>query len=263
MARNSLKNVMRMIESAKETLPVEQEFLADLKRTIELDDETARRTPSPTYKPSSLKCIRNMYYQVTGAPQDASGSNYVMVGICNSGTDTHVRIQHYVDVMKDHGIECYYIDVADFVKVRDLKDITVVSKVGAETKLRHESLNMSFMCDGIIRYKNRYYILEIKTETSYKWTTRKDVDPVHFAQATAYSIAFGLDDVLFVYISRDTVDLKAYMLHVTDEMKTELIGKIEECDEFVRRLKVPPIPDDVSKKTCEYCAYKEVCRKDG
>lgn len=262
MARSSLKNVCRLIETAKETLAPEQNFLNDLKRSIELSADKDKRVPSKTYKPSGMNCIRASYYQIMGAESDESSSNYSMIGICNSGTDIHVRIQTAVEQMKDNSMDCEYIDVAEFVKQRNLDYLDIVSKSGMETKLYHNKYNMSFMCDGIIRYKGRYYILELKTESSYKFTNRKDVDPSHYNQATAYSLAFGLNQVLFVYINRDVLDMKAFMFNVTDEMKQNLIGYIEECDYYVKRMITPPKSDNVSKKSCTYCAYKTQCRKD-
>ena len=262
MARNSLKNVMRLIETVKETLPPEQDFLNDLKRSIELDANKGYRLPSKTYKPSGMNCIRQSYYQIMGVEPDKSESNYTVVGICNSGTDIHVRVQTAVEHMKENGMECEYIDVAEFVRQRNIKDLNIVSKSGMETKLYHTKLNMSFMCDGIIKYKNHYYILELKTENSYKFMNRKDVDPSHYNQGTAYSLAFGIDQVLFVYINRDVLDMKAFMLDVTGEMKEGLVGYIEECDSYVKRMIAPPKPENVIKKACSYCLYKSQCKKD-
>lgn len=263
MARNSLKNVAKLIASAKEEIPIEQQFLNDLKRSIEIDADSGYSLPSRTYKPSGMNCIRASYYQVSGIEPDKSSSNYTLVGICNSGTDIHVRIQTAVERMKENGMDCEYIDVQQFVNSRRLTDtLQIVSKNGMETKLYHKKYNMSFMCDGIIRYKNHYYILELKTENSYKFMNRKGVDPSHYHQGTAYSIAFGLDEVLFVYISRDILDMKAFMFNVTDEMKQELIGYITDCDGYVARKIVPPKPEDVARKICNYCIYKTQCGKD-
>ena len=69
MARNSLKNVFRLIEQTQVEVPIEQQFLADLERSIEIQSKKDSRVPSQTYKPSSMHCIRNMYFQVTGAEQ--------------------------------------------------------------------------------------------------------------------------------------------------------------------------------------------------
>lgn len=213
VARSSLKNVMRLINTAKEVLPPEQEFLTDLKRSIELDDEKNSRLPSKTYKPSGMNCIRQSYYQIMGVQPDKAQSSYVLVGICNSGSDIHERIQKAVTGMKDNNMDCEYVDVAEYVKQRNLDYLQIVKQQGMETKLYHKTLNISFLCDGIIKYKNHYYILELKTETSRKWWDRKDVDESHKQQATAYSVSLGIDDVLFVYISRDTLDMKSFMFH--------------------------------------------------
>ena len=262
MARNSLKNVCRLIETAKETLPVEQDFLNDLKRSIEMTADKNTRLPSKTYKPSGMNCIRASYYQLTGVQPDPSSSNYTLVGICNSGTDIHVRMQTAILDMKENGMDCEYVPVDEFIKARKIKDINIVGVSGMETKLYHKKYNLSFMCDGIIKYNNHYYILELKTENSYKFVNRKDVDPSHYNQATAYSVALGIDEVLFVYINRDVLDMKAFMFNVTDEMKQNLIGYIDECDDYVQKQIVPPIPEDVSKKACNYCLYKSCCKKD-
>ncbi len=262
MARTGLRSIKKLIDNTKKSLPPEQEFVADLKRSIEMTENKTKRTPSNYYKPSGMKCIRNMYYVRIGKTPDELGASYTSWGICNSGTDTHERVQKAVEQMKKNGIDCEYIDVGKFVKQRNLNNLTIVSKNGMETKLRDEKLKLSFLCDGIIRYKNHYYILELKTEMSSKWYSREDVDSSHYNQATAYSIEFDLPEVLFVYINRDVFDMKGYMFVPTDEMKQDLIGLIDECEGYVSRMITPPKPEDVSKKTCEYCDYKSSCRKE-
>lgn len=264
MARNSLKNVMHLIDVANQNIPVEQMFLSDLKRSIEITDEKESRPPSKTYKPSSMNCERQMYYQVIGAEQDKGNSNYCLVGICESGTDRHVRIQNAVMNMKANGMDCEYIDVAEFVKSRNLDYLDVVGKNAdnTETKLYHKGLNMSFLCDGIIKYKGKYYIIEFKTESIYKWASRQGVNPDHYNQAISYSIAFGIDEVLFVYINRDNTDMKTYIYKVTDDMKQELVGRIDYVDSYVNKMKTPPKPEKPNKKACTYCNYKTLCGRE-
>lgn len=262
MSRNSLKSVIRLIQSAKEELPVEQMFLADLKRSIEIDDSKDYRLPSKTYKPSGMNCLRQSYYQLTGAIPDETQQSYTLIGICNSGTDIHERVQKTVAGMIENGMDCEYVDVAAYVQSRELTDINIVAKQGMETKLYNTRYNISFLCDGIIKYKGRYYILEIKTESSYKWLNRTYVDSKHYKQAAAYALSLGIDDVIFVYINRDIFDMKAYLFKVTDDMKNNIIGYITTCDDYVKQYKVPPKPDDIAKKICEYCNYKNLCRSE-
>lgn len=264
MARRSLKNVFRLIEAATTQMPVSQQFVADLKASIEKQDSLEARKPSKSYKPSSMACIRNMYFQVTGTEVDDERSNACLVGICESGSARHEHIQAAVTKMKDFGMDCEYIDVAEFVKMRGLDYLEIIKKQGFETKLYHKDLNISFLCDGIIKYKGQYYILEIKTESIYKWQFREGVAEEHIPQGTAYATCFGINQVMFLYENRDNCDKKAFVLEVTDDMKYDyIISKIEECDRYVKRLIPPPKPEDVSKKTCQYCDYKTACRKAG
>ena len=262
MGRQSLKNVVRLIESANDNIPVEQEFLNNLKRSIELNADKCARKPSQTYKPSSMNCIRNMYYQRVGADIDEGQTSYNLVGIVHSGSDIHVRVQTAIDEMKDNGIDCEYIDVAEFVKNRGISDVDIIDKQGMETKLFHKKFCMSFLTDGIIKYNNHYYILEIKTEASFKWSARKGVDQKHYNQATAYSLAFGIDEVIFLYVNRDILDMKAYLFNVTSDMKSDLVGKILTCDEYVVNGEVPPKPENASNKLCAYCNYRSLCNGD-
>ena len=261
MTRNSLRNVFSLIEQAKESQSVETSFLNDLRRSIELTEEKNARKPSQTYKPSSMNCLRNMWFQVTGTEPDVSNASACLVGICESGTDRHERVQNAVLEMRSNNIDCEYVDVEKYVKSRNLDYLNVIEKKGNETKLYHKSLNLSFLCDGIIRYKGKYYILEIKTESIYKWQNRQGVNEAHYNQATAYSIALGLDDIIFLYINRDNTDMKAFMFHVTEEMKQTLVGKIETCDDYVKKLTCPPKPENAGAKLCQYCNYRNSCRR--
>lgn len=262
MSRSSLKNVLRLIDEAQEALSPEQSFLQDLKRSIELDDIKDRRMPSMTYKPSSMQCIRNMYYQRTGTEPDKTDASYVLVGICNSGSDIHQRVQTAISRMKENGIDCEYLDVGKYVDEHNIKDVEVVSNVGMETKLKHTTFHLSFMCDGIIKYKGQHYILEIKTETGGKWFSRTDVDTKHYDQGTAYALALGINRVIFVYISRDTLDMKSFLFRVTDDMKQALVSKILDCDNYVEK-KTPPPKPEVDRRVCQYCNYKIRCGNDG
>ena len=256
-------NLKRLIEVAKTDASPEKSFLQDLEWSIETDDKNSRREPSNYYKPSSLNCIRSMYYTRSGKPMDEGNSSYILWGICNSGTDTHESVQKAVANMKANGLDCDWINVADYVKERGLDYLEVVSQNGMETKLRHKILNLSFMCDGLIRYHGHYYILELKTESSEKWFTRDSVDVSHHHQAICYSLSLGIDEVLFVYINRNIFNMKSFIFNVTDDMKQEIVGLIEECDNYVSKQIPPAKPVNVPKKACDYCNYKNQCRRDG
>lgn len=260
MARSSLKNIMKLIDAANEEVPIEQQFLNDLKASIEKKAINESRKPSQTYKPSSMNCTRQMVYQVLGKELDNASTTYQFQGICESGTDRHIRIQQAIETMKDTlGVECEYIDVEEFIKRRNIQNLEIVGKEGMETKLYQTALNMSFMCDGIIKYKNKYFIFEFKTETVDKFYRRTGVDDKHKNQAIAYSTAFGINSVMFLYENRNTLDKKVYLFEVTEEMQLEFVERIAYCDTFVSLNKIPPKEENLPKSVCSYCPYKSSC----
>lgn len=261
MARNSLKNVAKLIERANTEVPIEQQFIQDLKRSIELDDIKNFRKPSMTYSPSGMGCIRSMYYKRIGVDV-VPDSSYTMVGICESGTDRHERIQNAISKMKDNGFDCEYIDVAEYVKSRGLDlYLDIVDKCGNETKLYDKVRNVSFLCDGIIKYHGKYYIVEFKTESSFKWKDRKGVDPKHYNQAITYSLELQIDSVIFVYINRDIVDYKCYLFSVSESDRERIRALIDTCEDYVIKRELPPIEEDIDTRKCAYCAYKELCER--
>lgn len=261
MSRNSLKNVAKLIDIANNEVSIEKQFLTDLKNSIEKANNEPYK-PSQTIKPSSFNCVRNAYYQLIGVEPEQSKATYNLAGICESGSNRHLDMQRNIIKMKDIlGIDIDYIDIEEFVKSRNLTDLEIREKQEIETKLYNRKYNMSFMTDGIIKYKSKYFIFEFKTETADKFYKRQGVDESHINQAIAYSLNFRLDNVIFLYENRNTMDLKCYLFNVTDEMRKDMIDKIEKTLKFAKEKQVPPKPIDVTKKTCSYCVYKNQCRK--
>lgn len=262
MANTSLKNIHRLIKSASQAQPVQDAFLADLISCIERHEKENARTPSRSYKPSSMNCVRNMYFQIMGEEPE-SDTNYCLTGMGETGTARHEKIQYYLMLMKQYGYDCEYIDVELYIKEQCLEDLEVIERQGYEVKLFHKKLNIRFLCDGIIKYAGQYYIFEFKTESTHKEVPRQGVAEEHYTQATTYSVCLELDGVIFLYENRDNCHKKCYLLEVTDEMKYDLVlSKIEECDQYVKTMIPPPRPE-VSKKVCQYCSYRQACKRVG
>ena len=265
MKKNSLKNIHRLINLSTSTAPANESFVVDLKSTIERVDleNSKKRKPSTGYNPSSIQCIRSMYYKTTGAEKTDDRASAELIGMGQVGSARHLTIQEAICEMPRFGIDCEFVKPSKFIKSRGLDYLQILNDFGYETLIYYPQLNLKFLTDGIIKYAGQYYILEIKTETMYKWQNRTDIDPAHIEQATCYSIAYGINQVMFLYENRDMLGKKAYVVEVTDEMKEVIISRIESCDAYVKKLKVPPKPKNITKKMCAYCSYKKVCAKDG
>lgn len=263
MARLNLTNLTKLVKSStEEGVADSQRFLLELEGSIEKTESNKKRTPpSKAYKPSSMNCVRMMYYYMTGTNITEREVGCELIGICESGTDRHERIQQAVCDMKTNGYECEYVDVATYIKENNITDLEIIEQKGYETKLWHKTLNLRFMCDGIINYRNNYYILEIKTESSFKWQPRTGVDGSHKAQACTYSHCFNIPNVLFLYENRDTCGKKCFIYTPKQQEIRELVlDKIEDCELHIKENRVPAIPSDISPKTCRYCDYRTLCK---
>lgn len=217
--------------------------------------------PSKKYKPSSMHCLRQMYYQLTGADLDKQTTKTgEVLSICESGTDRHKRIQNVLCHMRKYGIDCDYVDVEQYVKENNLP-LEIVSKTDYETKVYDPVNNIIFLCDGILKYKGKLFVFECKTESSFKATNRSSVDDSHKYQAYTYAFEFGIDDVLFLYENRDLCIKKSFILHVTEDNKKFIIDRVKDCDKYVEMKIVPP-KQEADKKICQYCDYKTQCKVD-
>lgn len=260
MSRLGIAALQEALENVSRKNPIEYQFVREFETTIEEQAKSGVRTASTTFKPSSLGgCERNLYFQLTGVQPKVEEQSSMLVGICESGTDRHIRIQEHIIAMKEHGYDCEYIDIETFVKHRNLTDIKIVAKDGIETKCYNKKYNMSFMTDGIIKYKGQYYILEIKTETDKKFKEHDTYRPEHKAQGIAYYLSFGISQVLYLYENRNNTMHKAFIYEVTDDDVKEITDKMEYINTCVENGELPPKTKYVEK--CRYCNYKVVCEQ--
>ena len=149
------RRLLNIINNASSTLPDNKKFLVDIMSAIERSNAIHRRKGSTWYKPSSLACMRDMYFTRCGADQDPERTEYTLIGMADTGTRRHEAIQDILLQMKELGYNWEYVDVADYVEKKQkfgkCKSLKIVGKEGAETKLFDEVLKISFRCDGIIR----------------------------------------------------------------------------------------------------------------
>lgn len=254
----ALKDITKLIQKAEMSSTPDAKFLAELEKTIYIENAKETRRPSQSFKPSSMGgCSRNIYYQLIGVDAGTDFASSQGVGIGQSGTDRHERLQNAIMLMPN----CQWLDIGEHLKNREHLGTSVIEKVGNETKCFNEILNMRFLCDGLVLFHNRKYIIEIKTETSMKFNKRFEPDPKHLLQAACYSICLGVDEVIFLYENRDLCQKKAYHAVVTDELKQKVLDQIHEVMVHTEKSTLPP--KSTVKRDCTYCLYKARCKTDG
>lgn len=262
------RRLLNIINSSTQNLPANKKFLNDLMRGVERYNMQTSRKGSRYYKPSGLKCMRQMYFVRMGAEQDTTPSEYNSLNMADTGTRRHEGIQEVLLAMKDMGYDWKYLDVAEYVKEKQkfgkCLSLEIKGTQGAETHLIDKALNTSFRCDGIIRRisTNEDYLFEFKNVISFKFA-QVDNEPLaeHMKQVTCYCTSLDLDKAFVLYENRDNCELECPIIEITRDMKNNLVSYIQECEGYVERMIAPPKCEE--KKTCRWCSYKQICQKVG
>lgn len=250
---SKLNRLAKMVAQSKENQFAEQ-FVQMLTHSIETEVETY--TPSTYYKPSGVGgCIRKMYYERIGeAKQDKA--SYNLIGMGEAGTDRHEHLQRAMvrmsEVVPNDKFE--WIDVSEYMKLNPVEgtvEDTKFKKNEYEAKFKNELLQLSFLCDGLITVNGKPFIFEAKTETMFKYNKHSEPFEEHKMQATCYAMCLGVDNVIFLYENRDTLEKKAYEFEVTDVWKERVIEKLQTCEWHVEQ-QTPPT-EKCSSNYCPYC----------
>lgn len=171
----SRRKIIDLIENSTNNISVNKQFTIDVQSAIARYEQTNARTGSNNYKPSSLRCMRGMYFTRVQAQKDVTAKEYQSIGMADTGTRRHEAIQNVLMNMKLLGYDWEYVDVADYVALKHItgkcENVKVKGKRGVETHLIDETLHVSFMCDGILRRisTNEYFLFEFKNQTSFKY----------------------------------------------------------------------------------------------
>lgn len=130
------------------------------------------------------------------------------------------------------------------------------------------------MCDGILNYTpdGSKVLFEFKTKSTTIGTVGtyklKGVQEEHRIQAVAYSILFGVDEVVFMYesVAKDgwtkgaeaKVDFRSFYIKITEEDRKELLDRLSRIAEQYYAKEIPAKEDN-----CFFCQYKTACERVG
>lgn len=130
------------------------------------------------------------------------------------------------------------------------------------------------MCDGILNYTsdNSKVLFEFKTKSTTIGTVGtyklKGVQEEHRIQAVAYSILFGVDEVVFMYesVAKDgwtkgaeaKVDFRTFYVKITEEDRKNLLDRLSEIAKQYYAKEIPAKEDN-----CFFCQYKTACERIG
>ena len=216
-----------------------------------------------TFAPSSFRCNRRSWFRLRGVEPDVLDKpDKVLEFSAVVGTACHNMIQHnLVDMLGSN-----WLDVESYVKsINSPYTFSFTPSAGSiETKVECTDPPVLFACDGILRFKDKIYLLEIKSCEYSVWMGLANPKSGHLDQVKCYCTLLGLSDVMFMYIDRQFGNIKCFEYSVSEEDKIAIRKRFEYVQKMVELNLAPdPIPPGDIWCSPSYCPYYKKCREYG
>jgi hypothetical protein len=126
-----------------------------------------------------------------------------------------------------------------------------------EVKVKYRDLRIEGHCDGVFNYAARDGI-EIKTISYNGFIKLTKVKPEHEKQATIYGVCLDLEKVHYLYVSKNTGELKQYSTEIRKDawhMMATRAGRITAAVDDGE------LPTPINKPyVCKSCKYEWICK---
>ena len=222
-------------------------------------------TPSHrSFAPSSFRCRRIQWFRLRGVqPDRPKTADAVLDFTAYVGTALHRMIQDTLS--QKLGVD--WVNVEEYVKehVPDSKLYKVtLSDDSLEYQIEASDPPVRFACDGIIRWKDEYVLLEIKSSEFSSWSELTDPKPQHVDQTKCYCAMLNLNRVFFLYIDRQYGGVKCYDIRHPSNNREEILSEMKEIQEMAEYHLCPEsLPRGDSWCTPGHCRYYQKCAEYG
>jgi len=217
------------------------------------------RQPSQTFAPSSIRCKRISWFRLRGvAPEQEVHVDKTLNFSAQVGTACHRIIQENLE----NWLGDDWIDVESYLRTSNRPYSFSCTKSGSETNVIIEYPPIKFSPDGIIRYGDKLYLLEIKTSEYSSFDKLTDPKPQHVDQIKCYCTLLGLSDALVLYQDRQYGDFKCYEVHILDYEMQAIWDMFKEVLDCVKKNIAPSkLPGRDPWCTPAHCRYYNKCKE--
>jgi hypothetical protein len=217
------------------------------------------KTPSRTFAPSQIRCKRVSWFRLRGVePEKESVVDRATNFTAMVGTACHRNIQEILSKKLDSD----WVDPEEYLKLKQLPYKYSCIHNDYETQIEiFEPVPIKFAPDGIIYWKDKYWLLEIKTSEYSSFDKLSNIKPQHLDQVKCYATLLDIHNVLVLYQDRMYGGLKCYEVKITDDDIQEIWNMFNEVIDCVNKNIAPEKPMDRKYCTPSYCRYCKVCKE--
>lgn len=209
--------------------------------------------------PSSIRCMRKSWFRLRGSrPSSPISVDNTLQFFAQMGDACHRIVQNRL-------IEMYgdlWLDVEKYLTTVYSDDEFDCEVSGFETRVRLHTLPIKFSVDGLINIDGKPVIVEIKSVEYSVFQNLYDIKEEHLDQAICYASLLKVDSVVFIYIDRTYGDIKCFELIVTDDMKSDMMQRIDNIVVATKTNLAPPkLPSGDSWCSSNRCEYYKICKE--
>lgn len=217
------------------------------------------REKARTFAPSSIRCNRKSWFRLRGTQSDILENPDIGLNFrAEVGTARHLAIQTNLK----NALAENWIDVNDYLQEHPIPYDYEITQNGIESLIQIKKPPIRFACDGILRFSQKIFLLEIKTAEYNSWESLTEPKEVHMDQIKCYATLLNIHDVLVLYEDRQYGGLKCYQLYITDNDFNTIINKFKYIQRMVDA-NLAPERLTVGDYMCSNCEYKKKCKEWG
>ena len=215
-----------------------------------------------TFSGSSFRCNRRSWFRLRGTvPDSVSVPDRVLNFSAEIGTACHRIIQTNLKNM----LEDDWLSVKDYLANNVSYDYEITEDVDSlESQVHIFDPPIMFAVDGLIRWKDKIYLLEIKTSEFASWNDLTDPKPQHIDQIKCYASLLNIHNVLFLYQDRQYGDFKCFEIQVSDSDMMQVRNRFKYVMDMVKKNLAPEgLPAGDRWCNINMCPYYKKCQEYG
>jgi CRISPR/Cas system-associated exonuclease Cas4 (RecB family) len=209
-------------------------MLKDLIDQFFLDKENAREQQH-FYITDAGKCERAIFFKFKNVPREKMTAEVLR--------------------MLDHG---------DYVQMHILNSLFSLGIVRAsEIRIPPQEI-ISGRADAIITLNNELYVVDFKSMNSYKFKNLEAPPEENINQIQLYLHYFGITKGILLYVDKNTLSLKEFLINYDSELAESLISALENLKIKIDANVIPArIASHPANFQCKYCVFREICKISG
>jgi len=155
-------------------------------------------------------------------------------------------------------------DHGDYIQMQILSNLFSLGIVRAsEVKIPPQEL-VSGRADAIITLNNELYVVDFKSMNSMVFKNLTQPKEDNLNQIQLYLHFFKIPKGILLYINKDTLELKEFLVEYNPIVAKNLLKDLEalktKIDSNIVPERIPSHPDDWQ---CQYCQFREICEMAG